>query len=41
MATIDVFDIEKNKVGEMDLNDTVFNADVKENLIHEAVKIEL
>lgn len=41
MATIDVFDIEKNKVGEMDLNDTVFNADVKEYLIHEAVKIQL
>ncbi|MBT0654455.1 50S ribosomal protein L4 [Geomobilimonas luticola] len=41
MATIDVFDIKKNKVGEMDLNDAVFNGDVKEYLIHEAVKIQL
>lgn len=41
MATIDVFDINKIKVGEMDLNDAVFNSDVKEYLIHEAVKIQL
>ena len=41
MATIDVYDIKKNKVGEMDLNDVVFNGEVKEYLIHEAVKIQL
>lgn len=41
MATIDVFDIQKNKVGEMELNDAVFNGEVKEYLIHEAVKIQL
>jgi large subunit ribosomal protein L4 len=41
MATIDVYDIKKNKVGEMDLNDAVFNGEVKEYLIHEAVKIQL
>ena len=41
MATIDVFDVKKNKVGEMDLSDVVFNGDVKEYLIHEAVKIQL
>jgi large subunit ribosomal protein L4 len=41
MATIDVYDIKKTKVGEMEINDTVFNADVKEYLIHEAVKIQL
>lgn len=41
MATIDVFDINKNKVGEMDLNDAVFNGEVREYLIHEAVKIQL
>ncbi|RII25888.1 MAG: 50S ribosomal protein L4 [Geobacter sp.] len=41
MATIDVYDVKKNKVGEMDLSDVVFNADVKEYLIHEAVKIQL
>ncbi len=41
MATIDVYDLKKNKVGEMDLSDVVFNGDVKEYLIHEAVKIQL
>jgi large subunit ribosomal protein L4 len=41
MATIDVYDIKKNKVGEMDLNDAVFNGEVREYLIHEAVKIQL
>src|SRR5512143_392368 len=41
MATIDVYDVKKNKVGEMDLNDVVFNGDVKEYLIHEALKIQL
>jgi large subunit ribosomal protein L4 len=41
MATIDVYDVKKNKVGEMELSDTVFNSDVREYLIHEAVKIQL
>ncbi len=41
MATIDIYDIEKNKVGKMDLNENVFNVDVKEHLIHEAVKVYL
>jgi large subunit ribosomal protein L4 len=41
MATIDVFDITKKKVGEMELNDSVFNAEIKEYLIHEAMKIQL
>ena len=41
MATIDVYDITKKKVGEMELADAVFNGDVKEYLIHEAVKIQL
>jgi large subunit ribosomal protein L4 len=41
MATIDVYDIRKTKVSEMEINDSVFNADVKEYLIHEAVKIQL
>ncbi|AAR36249.1 50S ribosomal protein L4 [Geobacter sulfurreducens] len=41
MATIDVFDISKNKVGVMDLNDNVFNGEVKEYLIHEAIKVQL
>jgi large subunit ribosomal protein L4 len=41
MATIDVFDIKKKKVGELELNDAVFNSDVREYLIHEAVKVQL
>jgi large subunit ribosomal protein L4 len=41
MATIDVFDLNKNKVGEIDLNEQVFNTEVREYLIHEAVKIQL
>jgi len=41
MATIEVYDINKTKVGEMEVNDAVFNTDVREYLIHEAVKIQL
>lgn len=41
MATIDIYDISKSKVGEMELADAVFNGDVREYLIHEAVKIQL
>jgi large subunit ribosomal protein L4 len=41
MATIDIYDIGKNRVGEMEISDTVFNCDVKEYLIHEAVKVQL
>lgn len=41
MAQVDVFDIQKKKVGEIDLSDTVFNGEVKAYLIHEAVKIQL
>ena len=41
MAIVDVFDIKKNKVGELELSDAVFNTDVKEYLIHEAVKVQL
>ena len=41
MATIDVYDISKTKVGEMDLDDSVFSTEVKEYLIHEALKIQL
>lgn len=41
MATIDVFDIRKTKVSEIEINDSVFNTDVREYLIHEAVKIQL
>ncbi len=41
MATIDVYDIKKNKVGEMELSDIIFNGEVKEYLIHEALKVQL
>ncbi len=41
MATIDIYDIKKNRVGEMDLNESVFNTEVKEHLIHEVIKIQL
>jgi large subunit ribosomal protein L4 len=41
MATIDVFNLGKSKVGEMEISDAVFNADVREYLIHEAVKVQL
>lgn len=41
MATIDVFNLEKAKVDVMNLSDEVFNTDVREYLIHEAVKIQL
>lgn len=41
MATIDVYNLDRAKVDEMNLSDEVFNADVREYLIHEAVKIQL
>ncbi|WP_129128542.1 50S ribosomal protein L4 [Geomonas oryzae] len=41
MAKLDVFDIKKAKVGEIEVSDAVFNDDVREYLIHEAVKIQL
>ena len=41
MATIDVFDLNRSKVEEMNLSDEVFNTEVREYLIHEAVKIQL
>ncbi|TWJ18336.1 50S ribosomal protein L4 [Geobacter argillaceus] len=41
MATIDVYDLNKNKVAELELNDEVFNTEVKEYLIHEAVRVQL
>lgn len=41
MAKLDVFDIKNAKVGEIEVSDAVFNDDVREYLIHEAVKIQL
>lgn len=41
MATIDVYDLNRSKVDELNLSDEVFNTEVREYLIHEAVKIQL
>jgi large subunit ribosomal protein L4 len=41
MATIAVYDLNKTKIDEMNLSDEVFNTEVREYLIHEAVKIQL
>jgi len=41
MANIAVYDINKKKVGELDLADDVFNADVKTYLIHDMVRYQL
>ena len=41
MAIVDVYDINKKIVGKLELSDAVFDVDVKEYLIHEAVKVQL
>ena len=41
MATIAVYDLDRNKVSDIELSDDIFNTEVKEYLIHEAVKIQL
>jgi large subunit ribosomal protein L4 len=41
MAKIDVYDLERKKVGELDLADEVFAAEVKEHLLHEVVVAQL
>lgn len=41
MAVADVFDIEKKKVAEVELNDAVFGAEVNEATIHSVVKMQL
>ncbi len=38
MPTVDVLDLNNTKVGEMDLADTVFGAEVNEALLYEAVR---
>ncbi len=40
MAVADVFNIEKKKVAEVDLNDAVFGADVNEAVIYDVVKMQ-
>ena len=41
MAKFDVYDLEKKKVGEIDLADSVFASDVNEHLFYEVVKAKL
>jgi large subunit ribosomal protein L4 len=41
MAKIAVYDINRNQVSERDLSDEVFNAEVKEYLIHDMVRYQL
>ena len=41
MAKIAVYDMNKKKVSDLELNDTVFNSDVKGYLIHDMVRYQL
>jgi large subunit ribosomal protein L4 len=41
MAVADVFNIEKKKVAQVDLNDAVFGAEVNEAIIYDVVKMQL
>jgi large subunit ribosomal protein L4 len=41
MAVADVFDIEKKKVSQVDLNDAVFAAEVNDAIIYDVVKMQL
>ncbi len=41
MAKFDVYDLDKKKVGELDLADAVFAGEVNENLFYEVVKAKL
>jgi len=38
---LSVFDLSNNKVKDLDVNDSVFNTEVKEHLIHDVVKAQL
>jgi large subunit ribosomal protein L4 len=41
MAKVDVFNLKREKVGELELSDEVFSAEVKEHLFHEVVVAQL
>jgi ribosomal protein L4 len=38
MAKLDVYNLQKKKVGTIDLEDSVFVTEVKEHLFHEVVR---
>src|SRR5258707_1986755 len=41
MPKVDVFNMKREKVGELDLSDDVFGAEIKEQLFYEVVKAQL
>ncbi|MBW2557391.1 MAG: 50S ribosomal protein L4 [Deltaproteobacteria bacterium] len=41
MPVLNVYDIEKTRVAELDLSDLVFGADVNEHILYEVVKMQL
>jgi large subunit ribosomal protein L4 len=41
MSVVNVYDIEKNKVSELEVDDSVFGASVKEHWIYEVVRMQL
>jgi large subunit ribosomal protein L4 len=41
MAKVDVFNLDREKVGELELADEVFAAEIKEHLLHEVVTAQL
>jgi large subunit ribosomal protein L4 len=41
MANVSVYNMEGQEVGTMDLSDEIFGAEIKENLVHQAVVLQL
>ncbi len=41
MASVSVYNMEGNEVGTMELSDAVFGVEIKENLVHQAVVLQL
>ncbi len=41
MSVLNVYDIEKRKVSELELSDSVFGASIREHLIYEVVKMQM
>lgn len=41
MATVAVYDITNNKVGDLELNDNIFGVEMNAGLVHQAVKMQL
>ena len=41
MATVSVFNMEGNEVGTIELNDAIFGVEINENLVHQAVVLQL